>query len=73
MGLVFIYMLNAIDITCGTCFGAWVVRVSVYTIADYSLISDETGLATEGVCCVGILMYVCTVNVWQLSRNSGRA
>ena len=47
MGLV-IYMLAAIAIAHGTCLGAFVLHVSVYSVADDSPISNETGLAADG-------------------------
>ena len=48
------------------------VCVSDYAVADDSPISDETSLAAEGVCSIGILMYVLLVNALQLEGNSGR-
>ena len=40
------------------------VCIAVYTVADDSPISDETGPAAEGVCRIGILLCVLFVNVF---------
>ena len=48
----------------GTCLGASLVCISVYTIADDLRISDETGLVAEGVYSIGILMCVLCVNLF---------
>ena len=61
LGLV-IYMLTALGIAHGTCFVTSVVHISVYAITDDLRISDETGPVAEGVCSIGILMYVLFVN-----------
>ena len=49
---------------CGTCLGAMLVCIAVCAVADDSPKSDETGLATEGVCSIGILMCVLFVDVF---------
>ena len=40
------------------------VCIAVCAVADYSPISDETASVAEGVCSIGILMYVLFVNVF---------
>ena len=47
----------------GTCLGASLVRIAVCAVADDSPISDETVLAAEGVCGIGILMCMLFVDV----------
>ena len=38
--------------------------IAVYAITDDSPLSNETGPVAEGVCIIGILMYVLCVNVF---------
>ena len=61
--LFFIYMWTAFAISMWYMLGR-VVYVSVCTVADDSPTSDETGLAAEVVCSIGILMYVIVMNVF---------
>jgi len=46
------------------CLGASSVYISVCAVADDSPTSDETVSAAEGVCSIGILIYVLFVNVF---------
>ena len=49
---------------CGTCLGALLVCISVYTLINDSPISDETSPVAEGVYSIGILMCVLCVNIF---------
>ena len=55
----------------GTCLRASLVCIAVCDVADDSPISDETGLAAEGVCSIGILICVLCVNNEHLYRCGG--
>ena len=58
MGLSLLLILTAFDICTWYILGSLMACIAVCAVADDSPISDETGLAAEGVCSIGILMRV---------------